>query len=66
MLTLPSAPELESRLQEEAAKRGLQVLEYALRLPSHLFPHLSHREPLAKLAEDRVNAAAKAAHQMAG
>ena len=32
MLTLPSTPELESRLKEEAAKRGLQAPEYALRL----------------------------------
>lgn len=32
MLTLPSTPEIERRLQEEAAKRGLQAPEYALLL----------------------------------
>lgn len=32
MLTLPSTPELESRLEAEAAKRGLHAPEYALRL----------------------------------
>jgi hypothetical protein len=32
MLTLPSTTELESRLEEEAAKRGLPAPEYALRL----------------------------------
>lgn len=32
MLTLPSTPELESRLEKEAAKRGLPAPEYALRL----------------------------------
>ena len=32
MLTLPSTPELESRLEEEAAKRGMPAAEYALRL----------------------------------
>lgn len=32
MLTLSSTPELESRLEAEAAKRGLQAPEYALRL----------------------------------
>lgn len=32
MLTLPLTPELEARLQEEAAKRGLPAPEYALRL----------------------------------
>ncbi len=32
MLTIPSTPELERRLQEEAAKRGMQAPEYALRL----------------------------------
>lgn len=32
MLTLPSTPELESRLQKEAAKHGLPAGEYAVRL----------------------------------
>ena len=32
MLTLLLTPELESRLEEEAAKRGLQASEYVLRL----------------------------------
>ncbi len=32
MLLLPSTPELERRLEAEAAKRGLQAPEYALRL----------------------------------
>lgn len=32
MLTLPTTPEMESRLEREAAKRGLQPSEYALRL----------------------------------
>jgi len=32
MLTLPSTPELEIRLEQEAAKRGLKASEYALRL----------------------------------
>ncbi len=32
MLTLAISPDLERRLEEEAAKRGLQAPEYALRL----------------------------------
>ena len=32
MLTIPSTPELESRLDAEAAKRGIHAPEYALRL----------------------------------
>ena len=32
MLTLATSPELENRLEEEAAKRGLRATEYALLL----------------------------------
>lgn len=32
MLTLSTTPEIESRLEHEAAKRGLKPSEYALRL----------------------------------
>lgn len=32
MLTLPTPPELESRLKQEAVRRGLEAPEYAVRL----------------------------------
>src|SRR5438105_3491083 len=49
MLSLPLTPELEARLQEEAAKRGLPAPEYALRLIAGLL--LPHHPNTADAAE---------------
>ena len=62
MLTLPSTPELESRLEEEAAKRGLAAPEYALRLIEGLLKpvHAGDATERARLAaiDDLMGAAA--------
>jgi predicted amidohydrolase YtcJ len=56
MLTLPTTPEFETRLQSEAAKRGLEAPEYALRLIEGLLapektPDAAERERLAAIDE---------------
>lgn len=45
MLNLPTTPELEARLRGEAAKRGLEANEYALRLIEGLLAPETTIEP---------------------
>lgn len=56
MLTLPSTPELESKLEAEAAKRGLQAPEYALRLIEGLLKTDNLSDPAEQARLDAIDA----------
>lgn len=56
MLTLPLTPELESKLEAEAAKRGLQAPEYALRLIEGFLKPETVSDPAEQARLDAIDA----------